>query len=84
MNSGFPIDHTLPGYGLESQERLPSSAELERQRIVDAQIAMGWGGSDRVPSDWATRKGPEFGRKLRRTSASGRSKFRSPRSRRKH
>lgn len=37
--------------------------QSERDRELDAMIAMGWGGSSpfMIPADWRTRRGPEKG-----------------------
>lgn len=35
--------------------------ELERQKLVDDQIAAGWGSTDadKIPADWRTKPGPD-------------------------
>jgi hypothetical protein len=45
---------------LELGVRLRRKME-ERQKLIDAQIAMGWGATnpDKIPADWRTKRGPE-------------------------
>lgn len=84
VNSGLPLDHTMPGCGQETTERQVTAAELERQRTVDAQIAMGWGNteSSAIPPDWTTRRGPEFDKLARSKPTTTRAKFGTARRRR--